>query len=112
MADKTPDPQSQLLTSERLTPERYDLRLYIVGNMQSSTRAIANIKAICEDRLPGRYDLTVIDLRLQRTSGNDDGILVAPTLVKRQPLPVRRLMGDLADPERVLRGLHLPKGPT
>jgi circadian clock protein KaiB len=88
-------------------PDRYLLRLYVTGMTARSTEAFANIKAICEERLQGRYDLEVIDIYQHAALAKDEQIIAVPTLVKRLPLPLRRLIGNLSDQERVLLGLDL-----
>jgi len=87
--------------------EKYVLRLYVTGQTPNSVRAIANIKAICEEHLKGRYDLQVIDIYQRPGLAKDEQILAAPTLIKKLPLPLRRLVGDLSKTERVLLGLDL-----
>jgi circadian clock protein KaiB len=72
-----------------------------------STRAIENVRAICEEHLPGRYDLRVIDLYQQPGLAQMEQILAAPTLIKKHPLPLRRIIGDMSNEERVLAGLDL-----
>jgi circadian clock protein KaiB len=89
----------------------YILRLYVAGSSPQSTRAITNIKAICESHLKGRYALTVVDLYEQKEAGRADRVVVVPTLIRHSPLPVRRLLGDLSRTERVLEDLDLPTGP-
>jgi circadian clock protein KaiB len=89
-------------------PETYVLRLYVAGSTPQSSRAIANIKAICETHLKNRYDLTVVDLYVQQERAKEDQILVAPTLVRQAPLPVRKMIGDLSQTARVLAALELP----
>ena len=91
----------------RQTPDRYDLRLYVVGNSPKSSRAIANVKAICEGHLKERYLLTVVDLYVNPARAKDDQIVVAPTLVRQFPRPTRRLIGDLSQTDRVLAALDL-----
>jgi len=86
---------------------RYRLRLYVAGMTQRSARAVANIKEICEEHLKGRYALEVIDIYQQPVLAKGDQIIAVPTLIKRLPLPLRRLIGDLSDRERVLIGLDL-----
>ena len=83
------------------------LRLYVAGSSLQSSRAITNLKAICEAHLKDRYHLTVIDLYEQRDRAREDQILVAPMLVRQSPLPVRRLAGDLSHTARVLTALDL-----
>lgn len=87
--------------------DRYVLRLYITGMTPRSTEAFAAIKAICEEHLPARYDLEVIDIYEHPSLAKDEQIIAVPTLVKQLPLPLRRLIGNLADKERVLMGLDL-----
>ena len=86
---------------------RYALRLYVAGMTPRSTRAIANIKAICEEELKGRYDLQVIDLYQHPALAEGEQIVALPTLIKRLPLPLRRMIGDLSNREQVLIGLDL-----
>lgn len=91
---------------------RYVLRLYVAGNARLSTRAVENIRKTCEAHLPGRYELIVIDLYQQPGEAAEQAILAAPTLIKELPLPLRRLMGDLTDTNRVLLALDLkPEDP-
>jgi circadian clock protein KaiB len=87
--------------------EGYVLRLYVTGMTPRSTEAVASIKAICEERLRGRYDLEVIDIYQHPHLAKDEQIIAAPTLVKKLPMPLRRLVGNLSDVERVLFGLDL-----
>lgn len=97
--------------SARPQDGKYVLRLYVAGNTPRSSRAIANIKAICETHLKDRYVLTVVDLYEQQERAQDDQIVVAPTLIRQLPLPVRRLLGDLSQVDRVLVALDLPSDP-
>lgn len=90
---------------------KYHLRLYVTGNTPHSSRAIANIKALCETHLKGRYVLTITDLYEHKELARDHQILAAPTLIRELPLPVRRLIGDLSQEERVLVALDLPPEP-
>jgi circadian clock protein KaiB len=100
----------QFLTDLSTQPadDRYVLRLYVSGSTQRSIRAITNLKAICELHLRGRYDLIVVDLYEQKERALKDQILVAPTLVRESPLPIRRMIGDLSSTARVLAILGLP----
>jgi circadian clock protein KaiB len=86
---------------------RYRLRLYVSGATPRSTLAIANIKALAEKRLAGRYDLEVIDAYQQAELARAEQIVVLPTLIKSLPSPLRRMVGDLSDEEQVLVGLGL-----
>ncbi len=86
---------------------QYVLRLFIAGNTPKSVQAIENIRDICETKLQGRYTLEVIDIHQQPELLREEQILAAPTLVKVLPQPLRRIIGDLSDTERVLVGLNL-----
>lgn len=88
---------------------RYILRLYVAGLMPKSTLAIANIKQICEEHLQGQYELEVIDLYQQPQLAQGDQIVAVPTLIKKLPVPLRRIIGDMSGTERVLVGLDLRK---
>jgi circadian clock protein KaiB len=85
----------------------YVLRLFITGTTTRSSRAIANLRRVCEERLHGEYQLEVVDIYQQPAAAQQYQILAAPTLVKMLPLPLRRIIGDLANEERVLAGLGL-----
>lgn len=85
----------------------YVLRLFVTGTTARSARAIANLRRVCEQHLRGTYDLEVVDIYQHPTSAQEYQIVAAPTLVKMLPLPLRRIIGDLADEERVLAGLDL-----
>ncbi len=86
---------------------QYVLRLFVTGTTMRSARAIANLRRVCEERLRGEYDLEVIDIYMHPDAAKDYQIVAAPTLVKMLPLPLRRIIGDLEDEERVLAGLDL-----
>jgi len=85
----------------------YVLRLYVTGMTPRSTQALDTIKALCEEHLAGRYDLEVIDIYQHPQRAVEDQVIAAPTLVKQRPAPLRRLIGDLSDTDRVLVGLGL-----
>jgi len=87
--------------------QQYVLRLYVTGMSPRSTQAIAAIKEICEHQLANRYDLEVIDIYQKPALARGEQIIATPTLVRVLPLPLRRLIGDLADQERVLLGLDI-----
>jgi len=94
------------------TPEaEYVLHLYITGATPNSTRAVRNIKDLCEQHLKGRYELLIVDIYQQPGRAQDEQLVAAPTLVRRKPLPARRLVGDLSDRARVLAALGLPATP-
>jgi circadian clock protein KaiB len=86
---------------------RYVLKLYVTGKTSRSTRAVENLRAICDEYLEARYDLEVIDIYQQPALLAGEQIIAVPTLVKRFPLPIRRLVGDMANRRRVLVGLDL-----
>jgi circadian clock protein KaiB len=87
--------------------EKYELRLFVTGVTPRSTLAIANIKAICEEHLKGRYALEVVDIYQQPELAKTEQIIAAPTLIKKLPLPLRKFIGDLSNKERILIGLDL-----
>jgi circadian clock protein KaiB len=86
---------------------KYVLRLYINGSTLKSMVAVKNIKQVCEQHLNGRYKLEIIDICQQANLARDEQIVAVPTLIKRLPLPLRRLIGDLSDQNKVLFGLDL-----
>ena len=92
---------------EKQSKEKFVLRLYIAGTTPRSSRAVANIKQICEQNLNGRYDLEVIDIYQNPALAKGEQIVAAPTLVKKLPLPLRRFIGDLSDTERVIVGMEI-----
>lgn len=92
--------------------DRWDLRLYVAGQTEKSMRAISNLKRICEEHLEGRYSIEVIDLLTRPQLGEGDQILAIPTLIRRLPEPIKRIIGDLSNEERVLVGLDVrPRRP-
>lgn len=87
--------------------EFWDLRLYVAGQTPKSMAAIANLKRLCEEHLPGRYRIEVVDLVENPKLARSDQILAIPTLVRRLPNPIRKVIGDLSNSERVLVGLDI-----
>ncbi len=87
--------------------EMWFLRLYVAGQTPKSLRAFGNLKALCETHLAGRYDIEIIDLVEHPGLAQTDDILAVPTLVRRLPAPLRKIIGDLSNTERVLIGLKL-----
>ncbi len=87
--------------------ESWTLRLYVAGQTPKSIAAFANLKKICEEHLAGKYSIEIIDLLKNPTLAKGDQILAVPTLVRRLPPPVKKLIGDLANTERVLIGLDI-----
>ena len=96
-------------TPTRPKPAKYLLRLYVTGTTGRSMRAIENVRRICEEHLHGMYDLEVVDIYKNLPLARGDQIIAAPTLIKRLPVPLRRLIGDMSDERRVLVGLDLRK---
>ena len=90
-------------------PEKFTLRLYVAGQTPKSIRAFANLKVLCDEHLHGRYQIEVIDLRENPQLARDDQIVAIPTLVRRLPLPLRTIIGDLSNSVRLLVGLDLRK---
>jgi circadian clock protein KaiB len=87
--------------------ENWQLRLYVAGQTPKCMRAFANLKLICEEHLAEKYQIEIIDLLQNPQLARGDQILAVPTLVRKLPEPVRRIIGDLSDTERVLVGLDL-----
>lgn len=85
----------------------YTIKLYVTGRTPRSEQAIANLRRICDEELSGRYQLVVIDVLERPQLAEDEKILATPTVVKELPAPIRRIIGDLSDKERVLLGLDL-----
>jgi len=103
-SDMLADFERALATQDQ---QEYYLRLYIAGTTPRSTQAIKNLKLICETYLKGRYELEVIDVYQSTQEMQPDNIVALPTLIKRLPLPLRRVIGDLSDSEKVLLGLDI-----
>ncbi len=93
-------------------PSKWRLRLYVAGNTANSIAAFANLKEICEVHLGGRYQIEVVDLLENPTLAKGDQIVAIPTLVRRLPHPVKKIIGDLSNRERVLVGLDLKPAGT
>jgi circadian clock protein KaiB len=83
------------------------LRLYIAGQSPKSLQAVSNLTRLCEEHLPGRHQIEIVDLVEHPSLARDDDILAIPTLVRRLPAPLRKIIGDLSDTERVLVALRL-----
>ena len=90
-----------------MAPEMFDLRLYVAGQTPKAVRAFANLRKICDEHLAGRYRIEVIDLVDNPALGRGDQILALPTLVRHLPTPIKKIIGDLSNTERVLVGLDL-----
>jgi circadian clock protein KaiB len=100
-------PYPKELTDPTAT-ERFVLRLYVTGMTPRSTRAISAVRSLCEELLPGRYELEIIDVYQQPGLIRDEQIVATPTLVKMQPEPQRHLIGDMSNRARLILGLGLP----
>ena len=106
-----PDPGDDIAAFEQALLQtgegNYVLRLYLTGHTSRSLNAVQAVKKLCEEHLPGRYELEIVDLCQQPERAQAAQIIAAPTLVKELPPPLRRLIGDLTDPDRVLVALNL-----
>ena len=101
MQKSKPQPRS------RRSQKKYQLRLYVAGQTPKSLAAFANLKKICEEHMPGQYEIEVIDLLKKPQLASGDQILAIPTLVRKLPEPIKKIIGDLSNTERVLVGLDL-----
>ncbi len=106
----TPQPDDQEPAAER--DAEWELRLYIAGQSQKSVTAFANLKKFCEAYLAGKYRIKVIDLLEKPQLSVDDQIIAIPTLVRKLPSPIRKIIGDLSNTERMLVGLQLRPRPA
>jgi circadian clock protein KaiB len=99
--------------ASRRNPELvvYDLRLYTAGHSPGSIRAIENLAQLCQEHLAGRHRIEHVDLSEYPHRAREDGIIAVPTLIRRHPLPVRTIIGDLSDTRRTLIGLDLQPAP-
>ena len=99
--------KEKISEKEHAVSEMYVLRLFITGILPNSTRAVINIKAICEQYLKGRYQLEIIDIYQQPSLTLTENIIAVPVLIKKFPLPEERLIGDLSDTKKVLKALQV-----
>lgn len=108
---KTPRTNRKSFTSKKLADskalDRWTLRLYVAGQTPRSVAAFANLKRLCEERLPGRYNIEVIDLVKHPHLAQGDQIVAIPTLVRKLPEPIKRVVGDLSNVEKVVVGMEL-----
>ena len=95
---------------KRQKPQVWNLRLYVAGQTPKSIRAFANLKVLCEAHLKGRYQIEVVDLLEHPQLARGDQIIAIPTLVRKLPPPLRKIIGDLSSTERVLVGLDVREG--
>lgn len=106
-SERTPLSLQEIEETQEPTPETWQLRLYVAGQTPRSVAAFANLKRICEEHLAGRYDIEVVDLVKHPQLAAGDQILAIPTLVRKLPQPLRKIVGDLRDTERALVGLQI-----
>ena len=107
MSKEVQEPFEEAGNDQSGCPSNYVLRLYVTGASLNSLRAISNLKQICESYIQGRYSLEIIDVYQQKTLAESNQLIALPLLIKSHPLPERRLIGDMSDRNRVLRGLGL-----
>jgi circadian clock protein KaiB len=93
--------------SNETTSEQWELRLYVAGQTPKSVKAFANLKKLCEEHLQGQYRIEIVDLLQHPELAKQDQILAIPTLVRRLPPPLRQIIGDLSNQDKVLLGLDL-----
>jgi circadian clock protein KaiB len=111
LKDRTAARTAFEVAAQALPAERYVLRLYVSGMTARSARAVRNLQEICNEYLEGRYDLEVVDIYQQPVLTKGEQIIAAPTLIKKLPLPMRRIIGDMSNKDRVLLGLDLVRAP-
>ena len=104
---KRPKARSKSTGTQRSQSALWELRLYVAGMTPTSIRAFENLKRICEEHLQGSYSIQIIDLLERPTLASGDQIIAVPTLVRRLPTPVKKIIGDLSNTQRVLVGLDL-----
>lgn len=97
----------EALNGSALQDTKYTFRLYVTGSSSRSLRAVHNLKKLCDEYLPGAYDLKVIDIYKNPDAAREEQIIAAPTLVKQLPRPLRRFVGDLSNTEKLLVGLEI-----
>ena len=109
MQPKNESPEKRIKKEKtvKITDDKWILRLYVAGQTPKALTAFGNLKKICEEQLKGKYSIEVIDLLINPQLGTEDQILALPTLVRKLPVPVRKIIGDLSNTERVLVGLDL-----
>ena len=102
-----PKKKSPRTLAKRPKTRKLQLRLYVAGQTPRSIAAMANLRQVCEERVPGRYQIEVIDLLKKPQLASGDQILAVPTLVRRLPQPIRKIIGDLSNKEKLLIGLDI-----
>ena len=104
---KEPRTLESLAATKRMDPAIWELRLYVAGKTGRSLAAIANLKKLCEEHLPGQYRIEIVDLLVHPQLAQGDQVVAIPTLVRKLPPPLRKVIGDLSNTERALVGLQL-----
>jgi circadian clock protein KaiB len=104
MPKKTPRPKSK---SKPPADEKIELRLYVAGHTSRSVAALSNLKRLCQEHAPGRFKIEIIDLLKKPQLASGDQILAVPTLVRRLPRPMWKIIGDLSNKEKLLIGLDM-----
>jgi circadian clock protein KaiB len=110
-AKPSPTSAFEKMLQKTAAKEHYELKLYVSGASPRSGQAIANVRSLCEEYLPGRYDLEVIDIYQQPAVAVSEQIVAAPTLIKKNPPPFRRMIGDLSNRDKILVALNLVPRP-
>lgn len=108
----SPRTLAEVMSSGTPDPERWELRLYVAGKTPKSLAAIANLQRLCDEHLAGKYTIEVVDLIAHPHLAKGDEILAIPTLVRKLPEPIRRVIGDLSNTERAMIGLALRPSTT
>ena len=98
---------AKTIKAAKAKPERWELKLYVAGNTPKSVAALNNLKKYCEEHLKGKYKIDVVDLLVHPQLAEGDQILAIPTLVRKVPVPIRKIIGDLSNEEKVLVGLNI-----
>lgn len=108
------EPQSlaEIAATTTANPEMWELRLYLAGQTARSVAALENLKRLCEEHLPGKYKIEVVDLLVHPQLAKGDQIVAIPTLVRKLPQPIRKVIGDLSNVEKTLVGLQLRPSTT
>jgi circadian clock protein KaiB len=102
-----PEKKSPRGVAKNRKTRKLELRLYVAGQTPRSIVALANLRQVCEERVPGKYEIEVIDLLKKPQLASGDQILAVPTLVRRLPQPIRKIIGDLSNKEKLLIGLDI-----
>jgi circadian clock protein KaiB len=105
--NSAPSQRVKTASKKSAAPDIWNLRLYVAGQTPKSLTAFSNLKKLCEEHLPGRYQIEIVDLIKQPHLAQNDQIVALPTLVRKLPAPIKRVIGDLSNLERVMVGLDL-----